>query len=103
MGIARVLAMKPKLLLLDEPTSALDPELVGEVLQTIKRTAATGQTMLLVSHEMSFVYEVANKVLFLDKGKIVEEGTPDEVFNHPKSERAKEFLQNYFRNKGDQR
>lgn len=102
-GIARALAMKPKLLLLDEPTSALDPELVGEVLQTIKRTAATGQTMLLVSHEMSFVYEVANKVLFLDKGKIVEEGTPDEVFNHPKSERAKEFLQNYFRNKGDNR
>ncbi|MNC72889.1 Glutamine transport ATP-binding protein GlnQ [compost metagenome] len=91
--------MEPKLLLLDEPTSALDPELVGEVLHTIKKTAASGQTMLLVSHEMSFVYEVANKVLFLDKGKIVEEGTPDEVFNHPKSERAKEFLQNYFRNK----
>ncbi|MCG7381440.1 amino acid ABC transporter ATP-binding protein [Paenibacillus sp. ACRRY] len=98
-GIARALAMEPKLLLLDEPTSALDPELVGEVLQTIKKTAASGQTMLLVSHEMSFVYEVANKVLFLDKGKIVEEGTPDEVFNHPKSQRAKEFLQNYFRNK----
>lgn len=102
-GIARALAMKPKLLLLDEPTSALDPELVGEVLQTIKKTAASGQTMLLVSHEMSFVYEVATKVLFLDKGKIVEEGTPDEVFNHPKSERAKEFLHNYFRNKGEHR
>ncbi|WP_179031245.1 amino acid ABC transporter ATP-binding protein [Paenibacillus kribbensis] len=98
-GIARALAMKPKLLLVDEPTSALDPELVGEVLQTIKRTAASGQTMILVSHEMNFVYEVANKVLFLDKGKIIEEGTPDEVFNHPKSQRAKEFLQNYFRTK----
>lgn len=99
-GIARALAMKPKLLLVDEPTSALDPELVGEVLQTIKRTAASGQTMILVSHEMNFVYEVANKVLFLDKGKIIEEGTPDEVFNHPKSQRAKEFLHNYFRTKG---
>lgn len=98
-GIARALAMKPKLLLVDEPTSALDPELVGEVLQTIKKTAATGQTMILVSHEMNFVYEVANKVLFLEKGKIIEEGTPDEVFNRPKSQRTKEFLQNYFRTK----
>lgn len=98
-GIARALAMKPKLLLVDEPTSALDPELVGEVLQTIKRTAASGQTMILVSHEMNFVYEVASKVLFLDKGKIIEEGTPDEVFNHPQSQRAKDFLQNYFRTK----
>lgn len=98
-GIARALAMKPKLLLVDEPTSALDPELVAEVLQTIKRTAASGQTMILVSHEMNFVYEVASKVLFLDKGKIIEEGTPDEVFNHPQSQRAKDFLQNYFRTK----
>ncbi|WP_025681347.1 amino acid ABC transporter ATP-binding protein [Paenibacillus massiliensis] len=99
-GIARALAMKPKLMLVDEPTSALDPELVGEVLNTIKRTAADGQTMILVSHEMNFVYEVASRVLFLDKGKIIEEGTPDEVFNHPKTQRAKEFLQNYFRTRG---
>lgn len=98
-GIARALAMKPKLLLVDEPTSALDPELVEEVLQTIKRTAASGQTMILVSHEMNFVYEVANKVLFLEKGKIIEEGIPEEVFNHPKTQRAKDFLQNYFRTK----
>lgn len=99
-GIARALAMQPKLLLVDEPTSALDPELVGEVLLTIKKAAADGQTMILVSHEMNFVYEVASKVVFLDKGKIIESGTPDEVFNNPKSQRVKEFLQNYYRTKG---
>jgi len=98
-GIARALAMQPKLLLVDEPTSALDPELVGEVLQTIKKTAASGQTMILVSHEMSFVYEVASKVVFLEQGKIIEEGTPDDVFNRPQSKRTEAFLQSYFRGK----
>ncbi|MFP3154842.1 amino acid ABC transporter ATP-binding protein [Lachnospiraceae bacterium ZAX-1] len=99
-GIARALSMEPKLLLLDEPTSALDPELVGEVLQTITTTAAAGQTMLLVSHEMSFVYHVATKVLFLDGGKIIEQGTPGQIFKDPKCERTKEFISSYFRARG---
>jgi polar amino acid transport system ATP-binding protein len=96
-GIARALAMEPKLLLLDEPTSALDPELVGEVLCTITEMARAGQTMLLVSHEMNFVYQVATKVLFLDQGKIVEQGSPKEVFYNPRNARTKEFLRNYYR------
>lgn len=91
-AIARTLAMAPKLLLLDEPTSALDPELVGEVLDTIKKAANEGYTMLLVSHEMSFVRNVADRVIFLDHGKILEDGTPDDVFNHPKNDRVKEFI-----------
>ncbi|WEV60186.1 amino acid ABC transporter ATP-binding protein [Streptococcaceae bacterium ESL0729] len=91
-GIARALAMKPKLLLLDEPTSALDPELVGEVQASILRAAEEGQTMILVSHEMDFVYNVATRVLFLEHGKIIEEGSPEDVFNHPKNPRTKEFL-----------
>ncbi len=91
-AIARALALKPELLLLDEPTSALDPELVGEVLETIKNVAAEGHTMLLVSHEMNFVRHVANKVIFLDGGHIVEYGTPKEVFTNPKHERTIEFL-----------
>lgn len=91
-AIARALAMAPKLLLLDEPTSALDPELVGEVLDTIKKAANEGYTMLLVSHEMSFVRNVADRVIFLDHGKILEDGTPDDVFNHPKNDRVKEFI-----------
>ncbi len=91
-AIARALAMQPKLLLLDEPTSALDPELVGEVLDTIKAAANEGYTMLLVSHEMSFVRKVANRVIFLDKGKILEDGTPKEVFENPKNERVREFI-----------
>lgn len=91
-NIARALAMKPQLLLLDEPTSALDPELVGEVLETIKKVAAEGFTMMLVSHEMNFVRHVANRVIFLDKGRIVEDGTPKEVFEHPKNERTREFF-----------
>lgn len=94
-AIARALAMKPDVLLLDEPTSALDPELVGEVEKAIALAAKSGQTMILVSHDMGFVYEVADKVLFLEKGKILEEGTPDEVFNHPKEERTREFFANY--------
>lgn len=85
-------AMEPKLLLLDEPTSALDPELVGEVLDTIKKAANEGYTMLLVSHEMSFVRNVATRVIFLDGGKILEDGTPREVFGNPKNERVKEFF-----------
>lgn len=96
-GIARALAMQPKILLFDEPTSALDPELVGEVLDTIRKAAEAGNTMLLVSHEMSFVRKVATRVLFLDQGVIVEDGTPEEVFSHPKSERTKQFLANYYR------
>jgi len=91
-AIARALAMNPKLLLFDEPTSALDPELVGEVLDTIKATALEGNTMILVSHEMNFVKKVANRVLFLYNGKIIEDGTPKEVFENPKNTRTKEFL-----------
>ncbi|WP_040952443.1 amino acid ABC transporter ATP-binding protein [Gorillibacterium massiliense] len=96
-AIARALAMQPKLLLFDEPTSALDPELVGEVLDTIKKAAEEGNTMLLVSHEMNFVRKVATRVLFLDKGVIVEDGPPKEVFAHPKSERTRQFLAHYYR------
>jgi polar amino acid transport system ATP-binding protein len=91
-AIARALAMKPRLLLLDEPTSALDPELVGEVLDVVKDIASKGYTMLLVSHEMNFVRNVSNRVIFLDKGHIVEDGTPNEVFEHPKNQRTKEFF-----------
>ena len=85
-ALARALAMKPDVLLLDEPTSALDPELVGEVEKSIADAAKSGQTMILVSHDMNFVYQVADKVLFLEKGRILEQGTPDEIFNHPKEE-----------------
>lgn len=91
-GIARALAMKPELLLLDEPTSALDPELVGEVQDSILQATHEGQTMVLVSHEMDFVYEVATKVYFLDQGQMIEFGSPDEIFNHPRTERMKQFL-----------
>lgn len=97
-AIARALAMKPDVLLLDEPTSALDPELVGEVEKSIAAAAKNGQTMILVSHDMGFVYEVADKVLFLEKGKILEEGTPDQIFNQPKHERTREFFANYKKN-----
>ena len=91
-GIARAMAMQPTLLLLDEPTSALDPELVGEVQDTILNAAKNKQTMVLVSHEMDFVYNGATIVLFLEKGKIIEEGSPEEVFHHPKNPRTSEFL-----------
>ena len=94
-ALARALAMKPDVLLLDEPTSALDPELVGEVEKSISDAAKAGQTMILVSHDMNFVYQVADKVLFLEKGKILESGTPDELFNHPKEARTKEFFAKY--------
>ena len=96
-ALARALAMKPDVLLLDEPTSALDPELVGEVEKSIVDAAKAGQTMILVSHDMSFVSQVADKVLFLDKGHIIEMGTPDEIMNHPKEERTKEFFASYKR------
>ncbi|MFV0555655.1 MAG: amino acid ABC transporter ATP-binding protein [Lactovum sp.] len=93
-GIARALAMKPELLLLDEPTSALDPELISEVQESILLARDSGQTMLLVSHEMDFVYKLADYVYFLDNGKIVEAGDPKEMFNQPKTDRLKQFLSN---------
>ena len=96
-ALARALAMKPEVLLLDEPTSALDPELVGEVEKSIANAAKSGQTMVLVSHDMSFVAHVADKVLFLDKGRIIESGTPEEIMQHPKEERTKEFFASYKR------
>jgi polar amino acid transport system ATP-binding protein len=92
-AIARALAMKPKIMLFDEPTSALDPELVGEVLAVMKQLAFEGMTMIVVTHEMSFAREVANRVIFMDNGVILEDSTPDDVFDHPKSERTKAFLQ----------
>lgn len=91
-AIARTLCMEPKVLLFDEPTSALDPEMVGEVLNVIKSLALEHRTMIIVTHEMSFAKEVSDRVLFMDKGIILEEGTPDQLFNHPKEERTKEFL-----------
>ena len=91
-AIARALAMQPELLLLDEPTSALDPEFVGEVLDIIRKATKEGYTMLLVSHEMSFIRNVATKIVFLDGGKILEQGTPKEVFDHPKHDRVREFF-----------
>ena len=96
-ALARALAMKQEVLLLDEPTSALDPELVGEVEKSIANAAKSGQTMVLVSHDMSFVAQVADKVLFLDKGRIIETGTPEEIMQHPKEERTKEFFASYKR------
>ncbi|MBQ0039490.1 MAG: amino acid ABC transporter ATP-binding protein [Treponema sp.] len=91
-AIARALAMDPKIMLFDEPTSALDPELVGEVLSVMKKLAESGMTMVVVTHEMGFAREVADRVLFMDGGNIVEEGTPEEIFNAPKSDRLKQFL-----------
>ena len=91
-AIARALAMEPEVILFDEPTSALDPEMVGEVLSVMRTLAESGSTMLVVTHEMGFAREVANRVVFMDQGVIAEEGTPDEIFNHPKEERTKAFL-----------
>jgi len=91
-AIARALAMDPEVLLFDEPTSALDPEMVGEVLDVMKDLAHDGMTMIVVTHEMGFAKEVADKVIFMDGGYIVEQGTPDEVLNHPKMERTQDFL-----------
>ena len=91
-AIARALAMKPLLLLLDEPTSALDPEMVGEVLEVIRQLVREGFTMLLVSHEMAFVRNVSNRVIFIDNGVIVEDDKPQVVFHNPKNPRTREFL-----------
>lgn len=92
-GIARALAINPEVILFDEPTSALDPELVGEVLSVMKQVAEEGMTMIVVTHEMSFAYNIADKVIFMEGGVVVEEGTPEEVFNNPKEQRTKQFLQ----------
>ncbi|KZE52863.1 amino acid ABC transporter ATP-binding protein [Brevibacillus parabrevis] len=91
-AIARSLAMKPEIMLFDEPTSALDPELVGEVLETMKQLAQDGMTMIIVTHEMGFAKEVADWVAFMNQGKIVEMARPEEIFNNPKEERTREFL-----------
>lgn len=91
-AIVRSLAMNPDIILFDEPTSALDPEMVGEVLQVMRELAATGMTMAVVTHEMGFAREVANRVMFINEGVIAEEGTPEEIFKTPKSQRLQEFL-----------
>ena len=91
-AIARALAMDPEIMLFDEPTSALDPEMVGEVLDVMKKLANEGMTMIVVTHEMGFAKEVSDKVIFIDGGVIVEQGTPDEIFGAPKEERTKAFL-----------
>jgi len=91
-GIARAVALKPKLLLFDEPTSALDPELVSDVLKVMKDLATKGWTMVIVTHELKFAQEVADKVIFVDQGVISEEGTPDQLFQHPQHERTRRFL-----------
>lgn len=91
-AIARALAMSPDVMLFDEPTSALDPEMVGEVLDVMKELASEGMTMVVVTHEMGFAKEVSNRVLFMDEGKILEDGSPEEIFENPKHPRTKDFL-----------
>ena len=91
-ALVRALAMQPEVMLFDEPTSALDPEMVGEVLEVMQELAKSGMTMVVVTHEMGFAREVADRVLFMADGKLLEEGTPDEIFTHPKSERLQDFL-----------
>ena len=91
-GIARALAMDPRVMLFDEPTSALDPELIGEVLEVMRQLALEGMTMLVVTHEMGFARDVANRVVFMDNGSIVEEGRPEDIFSHPQEERTRAFL-----------
>ena len=93
-AIVRALCMSPEVMLFDEPTSALDPEMVGEVLSVMKQLAKEGMTMVVVTHEMGFAREVADRVIFMAEGQIVEEGTPEEIFSSPKDERTKQFLQN---------
>ena len=94
-GIARALAMRPDLLLFDEPTSALDPELVGEVLLVMRELAHEGRTMVVVTHEMGFARDAATRVMFLDRGRVVETGSPEQFFTNPETERARQFLQRY--------
>ncbi len=91
-AIARALAMEPDVMLFDEPTSALDPEMVGEVLSVMQRLAQQGMTMVIVTHEMGFAKEVADRILFMDQGIIMEEGTPEQIFDHPKNPRTIDFL-----------
>ena len=91
-GIARAIALSPEIIFFDEPTSALDPELIGEVLTVMRKIAQEGTTMLVVTHEMSFAQDVANKIIFMDGGNIVEEGTPRQIFTEPKEERTRQFL-----------
>ncbi len=91
-AIARALAMKPEVMLFDEPTSALDPEMVGEVLEVMRELAVNGMTMVIVTHEMGFAREVANRVFFMDQGYIMEQGTPQQIFENPQNERTKSFL-----------
>jgi len=98
-AIARALAMEPKIMLFDEPTSALDPELVGEVLKVMKDLASEGMTMIVVTHEMGFARDVADRIIFMDQGVVVEEGPPAEIFSNPKSERLRQFLTNVLGNK----
>ena len=94
-AIARALCMNPEVMLFDEPTSALDPEMVGEILDVMKELAQEKMTMVIVTHEMAFAREVSDRVVFMDSGVIVEEGTPEEIFGHPKNERTRAFLSRY--------
>ena len=96
-AIARALSVNPEAMLFDEPTSALDPEMVGEVLKTMKELAKTGLTMLIVTHEMEFAKEVSDRIIFMDQGVIAEQGTPQEIFENPKEERTKTFLQRFLK------
>jgi len=91
-AIARSLAMRPDIMLFDEPTSALDPELVGEVLATMKELAEEGMTMVIVTHEMGFAREVADRIVYMNEGRIIEKGTPEQIFENPQEERTKDFL-----------
>ncbi|MFW7950160.1 amino acid ABC transporter ATP-binding protein [Vagococcus fluvialis] len=97
-AIARAVSMNPEVMLFDEPTSALDPEMVGEVLKIMRELTETGLTMIIVTHEMKFAEEVSDRVIFMDQGVVAEEGSPDDIFNHPKKERTKEFLQRIIEN-----
>lgn len=97
-AIARAVSMNPEVMLFDEPTSVLDPEMVGEVLKIMRELTETGLTMIIVTHEMKFAEEVSDRVIFMDQGVVAEEGSPDDIFNHPKKDRTKEFLQRIIEN-----
>ncbi len=100
-AIARALCMEPEIMLFDEPTSALDPEIVGEVLDVMKQLASEGMTMVVVTHEMAFAKEVSDRVVFMDQGIILEQGSPQEIFGNPKNERTREFLSRYLEDKAE--